>query len=89
MSDVTTADLVTAKHVTGAQLEAAVDAYFAGAPVEDYAIADGYTLNLRAAVEASSRARAVRAEAGASMLQRRNVVREAVLLEKPQRCFLC
>ena len=82
MADKTLGDLHKAKAFTPGELDAAVDAYMADPATGEYAIGT-YTLDLAAAVLASTYATDLLAVSGKSDRSRRQAVKTALLLGTP------
>ncbi len=83
MSSPNAGDLIKAKTIREDDVDAAVDAYMIGVRGELFALADGYELNLGAAVSARPYATETLAKDGATDAQKRNAVKTAILLAVP------
>jgi len=84
-TNLTTSQLVEAQTITVENLQSALDAFEADPGIETVELGGSYSLNLRAAIEASSFAQLTFAKAGASSELKRFAVRTAILLARPQR----
>ena len=82
-NDPTFGDLFKAKAIFEADVVAAVEAVLAGRATDRHPLADGYTIDLIAAVEAHPVAKAGLAGKAASLAFRRNLARTAILLARP------
>ena len=78
----TVGELFKAKSVTDEQVNAAVGAYLADPAAGAYPIADGYTLDLAAAVAGHGWASQVVANPESSATLRRGAIRTAILLAR-------
>ncbi|MCY1643236.1 hypothetical protein [Methylorubrum sp. SL192] len=81
----TVGELFKAKAVTDEQVNAAVEVYLTDLEAGMHAIADGYVVDLDAAVVTHSWASFVLANEEASAAVRHNAVRTAILLARPQK----
>jgi hypothetical protein len=81
----TVGELFTAKTVSDYQVNTAVDAYQADPGTTANPIADGYSLDLAAAVEAHPFARATLSEERPTPSRKRKAVRAAILLARAQK----
>ena len=81
----TVGELFKAKAVTDDQVNAAVDAYHADPGTTAHPIADGYNLDLAAAVTGHGWASQVAANPESSPGLRRGAVRTAILLARAQK----
>ncbi|CAO4156498.1 hypothetical protein [Methylorubrum aminovorans] len=81
----TVGELFKAKAVTDEQVNAAVDAYLARPETDAHPIADGYLLDLGAAVAGHGWASQVVANPESSPGLKRGAVRTAILLARAQR----
>ncbi|EHP90081.1 hypothetical protein [Methylorubrum extorquens] len=84
-SDATAGELFKAKTVTDNQVNAAVDAYLADPCTTTHLIADGYSLDLGAAVAGHSWASQVVANPESSPGLKRAAIRTAILLARAQK----
>ncbi|UYW29512.1 hypothetical protein OKC48_13710 [Methylorubrum extorquens] len=71
--------------VRNSHLNAAIEAYFAEPGTSAYPIADGYTLDLAAAVEERLRVNEVVNDVEADLDLKRGVMRTAILLARAQK----
>ncbi|MBX9933254.1 MAG: hypothetical protein K2Y56_17255 [Methylobacterium sp.] len=76
-------DLLVTKVITDADLDAAVDAYFAAPTTMRFAITPDLVVSLAAAVEASPYAQDMLADLEIKELSKRSAVRTAILLARP------
>ncbi|KQQ23750.1 hypothetical protein ASF53_05355 [Methylobacterium sp. Leaf123] len=81
-SDATVGELFKAKAVTDEQVNAAVDAYLADPGTTAHPIADGYSIDLAAAVAGHGWASAVVANPESSPTLKRGAIRTAILLAR-------
>lgn len=81
----TTGELYKAKAILEADVMAAVEAVLAGRATDQHPLADGYTIDLVAAVDAHPLAKAGLAAEVASLAYRRNLARTAILLARPSK----
>ena len=81
----TAGGLYKAKVILEADVMAAVEAVLAGRPTDQHPLADGYTIDLVAAVDAHPLAKAGLAAEVASLAYRRNLARTAILLARPSK----
>lgn len=75
--------MLEAKVITRAELDAAVEAFLTDPQVGAFEIASGYTVDLTAAVKADRHATATFKEPTAKIGSRRAAIRSALLLAKP------
>ena len=78
-------DLLQAKVITRADLDAAVDAFLANPKIGSFELASGYTVDITAAVKADRYATAILNEPTAKSGSRRTMVRSALLLAHPMK----
>ena len=81
----TVGELFKAKAVTDEQVNAAVEAYLANPEADAYPIAEGYSLDLSAAVLAHKWANEVMGLLDATQTLNRGAVRTAILLARAQK----
>jgi len=79
----TIGDLFKAKAITDEQVSAAVDAFLAGPASEPFPIADGYRVDLAAAVAAHAFTTMMVGRDDVSTASKRGAVRTAILLARP------
>jgi hypothetical protein len=79
----TVSELRKAAEVSDDEIDAAVDAYSADPATAPFRIADGYVIDVAAAVQRHAPARRALAEAGRPARFKRNRVRTAILLAHP------
>ncbi|KAB7782198.1 hypothetical protein [Methylorubrum populi] len=84
-SSATVGELFKAKAVTKEQVSALVDAVVAGELNERAELAEGYVLDLAAAVKASAFATSVLADETSKPGARRNAARTAILLARAEK----
>jgi hypothetical protein len=84
-SSPTIGELFRAKAVTGEQVSALVEAYLEDREAGRRAIADGYVVDLSAAVSEHAWAARVIANKDAGSVVKRNAVRTAILLARAQK----
>ncbi|MFK5596786.1 hypothetical protein ACFZ8E_07250 [Methylobacterium sp. HMF5984] len=83
MADPTTGELFKIKAVTDDEVNVAVDAYLAAPDMGPFPIAEGYRIDIDAAVKASNFATLVVSDDHASPAQKAKAVRTAILLARP------
>lgn len=83
--DRTVGELFKAKAVTDDEVNAAVEAYLAEPETAAHQIADGYLLDLAAAVQAHPFARATLSGERPTSARKRKAVRTAILLARAQK----
>lgn len=76
-------ELLQAKVITRADLDAAIEAFLANPKIGSFELASGYTVDLTAAVKADRHATAILYEPTAKSGSRRAAVRCALLPAKP------
>lgn len=84
-NDQTFGDLYKAKAILKADLDAAVKAYMTDPAVDRFAIGDGYTADLAAAVVGSPFAAGMIADPGIKPGSKRSAVRTTILVARPVR----
>lgn len=72
-----------AAEISDQEIDSAVDAVVADLATEAYPLTDGYTLDLNAAVQASTFASLVLKDVHATQRQKQHAVRTAILLAHP------
>lgn len=81
--DPTFGDLYKAKAILDADLDAAVETYMSDPSTDRFAIGDGYSADLAAAVAGSPFAAGMIADPGIKPGSKRRAVRTPILLSKP------
>jgi len=76
-------DLLETRAITDEQVNAAVDAFLAGPASEPFPIADGYRIDLAAAVTAHAFTTMMDRRDDVSSAAKRGAVRTAILLARP------
>lgn len=76
-------DLVQARAIAPAALDAAVEAFLANPKIGSFELASGYTVDLTAAVKADRHATAILTEPTAKDGSRRAAVKSALVLARP------
>jgi hypothetical protein len=79
----TVSELFKAKVVTDDDVNAAVEAVLSDLATESYPLTDGYALDLKAVVQASTFATLVLKDVHATSRQKQHAVRAAILLAHP------